>query len=514
MRRRVVARLSVDLAMRERFKVEVAPRLAQQLPGRLRAEHHVSKLFSYFGDSDRFVVVAGAQSGATGWALVYGLAVRKGRRLVLVLPHDAAFATMQRVPWLTQEARPEIWLHQDGALQDAPAPERSRLGTIEAVRAWARKKSDGAGPAAEPGPAAELRAASTPRYLGEQSAGVRQLVEWATSHPQLDAAHNQSTRSWLCAGQKVLSLDSGHGVVQVRAGIHDKQRMSAPDESLAPGETLTREQVRALQQKVASAIGARIEPGGPYYKPDEHWFQSVLRRDPSLVGVESPALREVPAWRPAGAEGSFGRGFIDLVGLDGHGDIRIVEAKIAKSSDDIWAPLFPELLDSPFWGKGIGSVMWSRAMTEGRLPPISHPHNAYLQAYMDMGLIGLMLLLAFWIYIWARCLRYGKDRRLPVNLQAFFQGTAAGILAFLVAGFAVNDSGAAIPPVAPINTSGKRNASSPPSIANRSAASASTLSVSASIPPTACFRPAMLSVAASASSASAPRPRPVRYGML
>jgi hypothetical protein len=47
-----------------------------------------------------------------------------------------------------------------------------------------------------------------------------------------------------------------------------------------------------------------------------------------------------------------------------------------------------------------------------------------------------VLLLAFWIYIWARCLRYGKDRRLPVNLQAFFQGTAAGILAFLVAGFA------------------------------------------------------------------------------
>src|SRR5271154_1638502 len=124
--------------MREWFKVEVAPRLAQQLPGQLPAEHHASKLFSYFGDSDRFVVVAGAQSEKIGWALVYGLAVRKGRRLVLVLPHDAAFATIQRVPWLTEEARPEIWLHQDGALQDAPARERSRPDTIEAVRAWAR----------------------------------------------------------------------------------------------------------------------------------------------------------------------------------------------------------------------------------------------------------------------------------------------------------------------------------------------------------------------------------------
>ncbi len=108
----------------------------------------------------------------------------------------------------------------------------------------------------------------------------------------------------------------------------------------------------------------------------------------------------------------------------------------AGRTNEIWAPLMPELLDSPFYGQGIGAVMWSKAMHEGRLPAVSHPHNAYLQAYMDMGLIGLFVLLAFWIYIWARCLRYGKDPRLAPELQGFFQGTAAGIFAFLVAGFA------------------------------------------------------------------------------
>jgi hypothetical protein len=219
--------LSANLAERESFKVDVAPGLARQLPGHLKDEHHRSKVFSYFGDSNRLVLIAGAQSEHVAWALVYGLAERESRRLVLVLPHDTAFATMQRVPWLTEDSRPEIWLHQDSALHDAPAPERSRLDTIEAVRAHASGKSNGAGAAGE------LRAASTPKYLGEQSAEVRQPVEWATSHPQLDAAHNQSTRSWLCAGQKVLSLDSGPGLVQVRAGIHDKQRMSAPDISVA-----------------------------------------------------------------------------------------------------------------------------------------------------------------------------------------------------------------------------------------------------------------------------------------
>ena len=108
----MVAGLSANLAERESFKVDVAPGLAQQLPGQLTDEHHRSKVFSYFGDSNRLVLIAGAQSEHAAWALVYGLAERESRRLVLVLPHDAAFATMQRVPWLTEESRPEIWLHQ------------------------------------------------------------------------------------------------------------------------------------------------------------------------------------------------------------------------------------------------------------------------------------------------------------------------------------------------------------------------------------------------------------------
>lgn len=112
------------------------------------------------------------------------------------------------------------------------------------------------------------------------------------------------------------------------------------------------------------------------------------------------------------------------------------DAVTAGRTGEIWAPLIPELLDSPFYGQGTGAVMWSKAMREGRLPAVSHPHNAYLQAYLDMGLIGLFLLTAFWIYIWARCLRYGKDPRLPESLQGFFQGSAAAIVAFLVAGFA------------------------------------------------------------------------------
>jgi O-antigen ligase len=103
---------------------------------------------------------------------------------------------------------------------------------------------------------------------------------------------------------------------------------------------------------------------------------------------------------------------------------------------EIWAPLVPTLLDSPIWGNGLGSIMWSEPMIAGRLNQVAHPHNAYLQAWMDMGLIGLVLVVAFWLHLWRGFRRLGRDARLTPELQGFFEGSAAGLAAFLVAGVA------------------------------------------------------------------------------
>jgi hypothetical protein len=118
-------------------------------------------------------------------------------------------------------------------------------------------------------------------------------------------------------------------------------------------------------------------------------------------------------------------------------------AVTAGRTNEIWAPLMPELFKSPLWGDGVGSILWSDAMLEGRLPLVGHPHNAYLQAYTDMGVIGLVLLVAFWIYCWRHMRRLAKDERVKPELQGFFEGGAAGVLAFLAAGFA----GASLAPV-------------------------------------------------------------------
>ena len=103
---------------------------------------------------------------------------------------------------------------------------------------------------------------------------------------------------------------------------------------------------------------------------------------------------------------------------------------------EIWMPVLPTLADSPLWGKGLGSIMWSAPMIDGRLMQVAHPHNAYLQALMDVGAVGLALLLAFWIHVWRGMRALRRDPRLAPELQGFFEGAAAGLLAFLVAAFA------------------------------------------------------------------------------
>jgi O-antigen ligase len=102
----------------------------------------------------------------------------------------------------------------------------------------------------------------------------------------------------------------------------------------------------------------------------------------------------------------------------------------------IWEPLMPEMFDHPIIGRGLGAVMFSNAMKQEALPPVSHPHNAFLEAYLDLGVVGLVVLLAYWASVWRNLKRLGRDERVHPNLRGLFEGAAAGLVSFLVAGFA------------------------------------------------------------------------------
>ena len=110
------------------------------------------------------------------------------------------------------------------------------------------------------------------------------------------------------------------------------------------------------------------------------------------------------------------------------------DAVSAGRFEGIWAPLLPETLNSPLWGNGLGSTMWSDALTHDAMILVTHPHNAYLEALLDMGLIGLVLLLAYYWHVWKGFRALGSNAYLSPIVRGFFQGACAALIAFAVAG--------------------------------------------------------------------------------
>ena len=111
---------------------------------------------------------------------------------------------------------------------------------------------------------------------------------------------------------------------------------------------------------------------------------------------------------------------------------------------DIWTPLIPQLFDKPFFGHGLQSVLWAPAMRMGEMMEVTHPHSAYMGALLDFGVIGAILLVAFWFTVWKGFRKLARDATLQPQEQGFFEGCAAALVSFMVAGFV----GSSLTPVA------------------------------------------------------------------
>jgi O-antigen ligase len=106
----------------------------------------------------------------------------------------------------------------------------------------------------------------------------------------------------------------------------------------------------------------------------------------------------------------------------------------ADRIEGIWLPLLPELLKSPILGNGLGSVMWVTPMQLGEMLPVGHPHNAFLEAVLDMGVVGLALMLAYFWHVWKGFRFLGSNPYLSAEMRGLFQGAAAALICFLVTG--------------------------------------------------------------------------------
>jgi O-antigen ligase len=119
----------------------------------------------------------------------------------------------------------------------------------------------------------------------------------------------------------------------------------------------------------------------------------------------------------------------------GEGLDRISSGRI----EGIWLPLLPDVLRSPIYGNGLGSILWSAAMREGfgvTVAPVAQAHSAYLETVLDMGIAGLILVCAYFAHIWKGFRALSVDPAVNPTLRGFYLGAAAGLAGHLVAGIA------------------------------------------------------------------------------
>jgi O-antigen ligase len=96
-----------------------------------------------------------------------------------------------------------------------------------------------------------------------------------------------------------------------------------------------------------------------------------------------------------------------------------------------WQLLAPEVLDSPWFGRGLGSTQWSTAVAAGRYKA-NHPHNIYLEVLMDLGIVGLAAMAWFHGGNLRRLHRLAGSARATPSARAFFAGARWGLIGVLV----------------------------------------------------------------------------------
>ncbi|MGY1619036.1 hypothetical protein ACI797_20025 [Geodermatophilus sp. SYSU D00691] len=347
---------------RDTFNDRPAADIAASIDPRLSRTESGSARFACFADDERYLLVAGEQEQrSVELALAYGLAWAGGRRLLLALPHDMATATQQRIPWLREAVRPKLWLH-DGR-HAGPAVERTPGETVDRIGDAIAGRS----------PEQEFRRAATALHLGERADWVADLVDRLTADARLDSAHRQNERSWHYRGQRVLSMARADAGIRVRAGIHysDQERAARAWELSGP---LTQAELGDVLAAVDAAVEERAAGEDPLVRrDDEHLLQAAIRRVPAVVGIEQNAMREVPAWRPTDSTRPWARGFIDLLGLDGNGDIAVVETKVEKNAD----PLFVL--------QGLDYFVWAQAYRTPLVDRLGAASSARIRLTLAVG---------------------------------------------------------------------------------------------------------------------------------
>lgn len=100
---------------------------------------------------------------------------------------------------------------------------------------------------------------------------------------------------------------------------------------------------------------------------------------------------------------------------------------LTKGRLAIWAMLAPDVLQSPIWGRGIGSVAWSEATSTGRYGALL-AHNMYLDIILDLGIVGFALMMYLYFRYVREFIWVSSDESMAPTIRSYFIGALASFL--------------------------------------------------------------------------------------
>jgi O-antigen ligase len=105
-------------------------------------------------------------------------------------------------------------------------------------------------------------------------------------------------------------------------------------------------------------------------------------------------------------------------------------AMSAGRLDDIWPHLITSIMESPFVGHGMQSILWSQPARQGLLS-VAQPHNAYLGLLMDLGLAGFVLVIGFHVWAWRHIRQASAAVPQPFDREMLAGGAVTVLLLFV-----------------------------------------------------------------------------------
>lgn len=250
----------------------------------------------WFADDGHLVLVTRPDGNALDaeHALAYGLAYIRDRELSIITTPGGAELLRPRMPWLSLPVRVFATDGQD-ITRVLPPAKGEVLDSFD-------------------DPVADAVA-----QLDDKARWVAALVDWANSTPGLHAAPRSQYLSWHCDGRQVLTIRRRGGGLKLVAGLDANQPASGAEPAIVTiDRPLTRAQTLRLMAAAAGAAANRLE--GVDVGHAEHLLQARLA--PRHIGLVD-WRREFPAVRPGSK-----RAFIDFLGVDGRGNVHVVETKI------------------------------------------------------------------------------------------------------------------------------------------------------------------------------------------